>query len=1109
MVNHLIRDHPMSKRVAAMTGELPEVLSETELHYLLAYIAFVAYQRYPAGIIPESEIRAAIQDFLGDAESFSLGLTDIEIGQHLRRFFRFEEGNVGLLISPIGGQFNFLHRSFQEFLAGTHAARLSLALQKELIRLRSADPRWKDVILALLWHTRRPEEVDELIAEVQFSGGINLDDLARRELLAEVSFGEFNMTATHAREIATSICAEIETNAWTSHRAHLVAHAVNGLSSSRTRQLVSRRLKCWVFGRRDRSWAIRGMQNWPPNDHTFYALSLALRDEEVYVKREAANSLAGSLSSRVDVGDYVASAAVGALDTEHRAALLEALIRGWPSHPKLANAIKLARNSPDPTLRVVAIYGRVCAGEQNDKDLSELLEFMGSKRSNLLNLWWQDLVPESLVRGWRNNKRLKSELLGDRPLVRGYSSIWDRDMAASVLASAFPNDMDVANAIAELIGQPHGFSMSSDIWSEVARNFKSNPTVVAAVDNLAKQLQHGHEREFSLLAAVGTTPTIKMKLLEILDRWVPFWAAGTLLQVWGMADPEVAAALSSMARQSPARASEIAHFIPQIVADPKLARQRLLELVKDPASRRLDFVIRGLSNLTERGNEREIVEACLEAVSDGAKISFADMSRSALVRGFSSDPQVREFAISSLNGREPPLDAISEAYAADEEIRIMVAEQVRPLPTALRYQIVDNLSQIHETSLIMEVLARWDQESDAETKTLASIGYHECLVKTRSDQTEAIARLQDCIPCYGIDHEERRQAAFPALVLLDQLQILQTKLEVVGYEGQRIIIPFERGTKINRVLVDFVGAHWDSIKARLGQDLSVWFSRKNEVDHFWEAMSVVASQYPSLESDLRTAISGNDSLMRTPDVLGFVARSAPRSSGLLEACLSVFKSRNTEFGWLQGVEVAASLIAGHFSGEESVANELTRILRAGDAFMVGPVVALCLGWPNSSIVNELFEYLVASQENHFGELAEVYVLYTKLAEDDFCKRLDQDIAEASRNQYHHRDFLEPALARTRRDPGIAGRLFEALQANPPTNTKASYVGLIAAGRGVSSELAEWCRSELHIQGQMISPEIAYDVMWPGYRAFALCLLDTLNSVEERRSGEDSIAAPDG
>jgi hypothetical protein len=809
MVNHLIRDHPMAKRVAAMTGEPPEVLSETELHHLLAYVSFLAQRQYPAGIIPEAEIRGAIQAFLGDVEPFSLGLTQIEIGQHLRRFFRFEEGNVGLLISPISGQFTFLHRSFQEFLAGTHIASLSLAQQKELVRLRAADPRWKDVILVLLWRTRRPQEVDELVAAIELTGGFDLDDFARRELLAEVSFGEFNTTAARGREIASSICDEIEKNTWTPHRARLVTYAINGLSSSRTRQLVSTRLRSWVFGRRDRSWGIRGMKNWPPNDHTWSVLSSALRDEELYVKRAAADSVASSLATRLDIGDSIASAASSALDPEYRAALLEGLIRGWPGHPKLSDAIELARNSEDPTLKLVALYGRVCTGKHNDDDLSKLLDLMAANH-NSLNLWWRDLVPESLVLGWKNNERLKTELLGDQPLVRGYSNRWDHDMAAAVLASGFPNDPAVANAIADLIGQPFGFSLTSDIWSNVARNFKNNPTIVAAVDELANHLKDGHEREFSLIAAVGATSIIKKKLIDLLDHWVPFWAAGTLLKGWGMADPEVAAALSS--HQSSSRSSEIAQYIPQIIADSNSARQRLLELARDPESRRLDFVIRGLSDLTERGNEREIVEACLQAIGDGAKISFADMCRSALIQGFSADSRVREFAISSLADREPPLGAIAEAYAYDEEMRIKVAEQVRPLPTVLRYQIADNLTHNHERALVLEILGRWDEESEAETKTLASIGYHDFLVKTRSDQAEALAQLQDCIPCYGLDHEERRQAALPGLVLLDQLQILKNKTETVAYEGKRIAIPFERGTKANLVLVDFIGAHWDSIK---------------------------------------------------------------------------------------------------------------------------------------------------------------------------------------------------------------------------------------------------------------------------------------------------------
>jgi energy-coupling factor transporter ATP-binding protein EcfA2 len=1093
IIEHLIRDHPMRKRVASMTGTPSGELTETELHNVLAYVAFLAQLKFPTGIVPESEIRTALEGFLGNAEALSMGLTRQDTNQHLERFFRFEEGSVGLLISPVHGQFNFLHRSLQEYLAGTHVSRLSFAQQKGIVHSWAADPRWKDVILALFWRTRRPEELDELVGTIEASDQMDLDNFAKRELLAEVSFGDFNTTVPRSREIASRICDEIERSAWIPHRTQLLTHALNGLNSNKVRQIVIKRLKVWVFGSAERSWGIQGARNWPANEQTLSVLSMALRDEEIYVKRAAADALANIFQARQDVGGVIAAAAVKSLDTNDRAAALQCLIKGWPRHPELENSLALARKSEDPTLRTMAIYGRVCTGMHNDDDFAELFKMVEFQESRRLGFWWRDVVTDSLIRGWKNDQRLKGKLLDARPR-RGIP--WDRldrEMAEQILVSGFPGDPEIASTIADQIGQEHGFSMLSHVWKALAANFKNNATVVSAVDAWAQTLKDGREMEFAQAAAVGRTPAIKKKLIELLDKWLPFWAADTLLEVYGIDDCEVATALRSLANETPSRSSEIAQFIPKIIPDPKEARHRLLELIRAPDSRRLDFVIRGFTALAERGDEREIVDACSAAIGQGPMKPFYEMCRSALILGFPADEHVREMAKSTLASREPPLGAIAEAYANDDEIRGLVSEKLTPLPTRLRFQIAEELPEAHDAALILELLGRWDEESEAETKTLASIGYHTFLVKNHADQTEAIRRLNECIPCYGPDHDVRRQAAFPGLVLLDQMDILRSKRETIGFEGQTITIPFERGLKTNLVLVDFLAAHWDSIKASLGQELPSWFTRPVDGYHFWASMSLVAAQHSSLESDFRTVLASDASLARKTAGLSFVAKTAPKSSMLLEACLSTLKSNDTSWGWFEDVETAATLVAENFSRNADVGNELVGLLKTQPHYL-GPLIALCLGWPDAPILDEAYRHFTDVSYRSLSEAAEYYVLYTKSPASGFQTRLDQDIAVAAKNVYHTRGFLEPALARIKRDQSIADHLYNVLLTSSAPSIRTSYAGLIAQTRGVSAELASWCRSQIQAQRYSLSPEIGYDVMWPGYRASVLCFLDVLDSI---------------
>jgi hypothetical protein len=1093
VVNHLVRDHPIRKRVAAMTGLRPGLLTETELHNAFAYIAYFAQSQFPTGVLPEAEIRTALERFLTNDEDLGMGLSLHESNQHLERFLRFEEGSVGLLISPGHGRFNFLHRALQEYLAGTHLSRLNLTQQKDVLRSRSADPLWREVILALLSRTRRPEDVDELIRAVEVSKDVDLNNLARRELLAEVSCGEFNLTVALCREITTSICDEIESGNWLPHRKRLLAHALTGLNSNKVRTIINDRLKRWVFASAGRSWGIQGMTGWPATNETWSALALSLQDEETHVQRAAANTVAQVFHTNQDVLGMVSAIATKSLSPSDRAAALESAIKGWPQSKGVEDLLNSARAAEDPTIRAVAIYGRVMSGIHDDDDFVELAEMTKVREANRLDIWWRDIVADTFIRGWKGGKRLKDLVLANG-LQDGFSAkSMERDVAERILVSAFPGDRDVALVIAAQLRKQFKFSGFTDVWETIAANFRDDPDIVAAVEAWSLQFEDGHQREFSLISTVGRTSTIKRKLIGFLDNWVPFWAASALLDGWGMSDPDVATALVALADQPPSRSSEIAHLIPRIITDPIAARKKLLDLMRSKDSRRHDFVIRGLSTLTDRGDEEEIVEACLAAISDAATASVYDMGLSALISGFSSDRRVREMAKSAITTREPPLRAVAEAYAADDEMRLLVRERLTPLPGQLRFKIAEELPAVHDPNVVLSVLKKWDHESDREIKTMASIGYHTVLSHSNEDQSQAVQRLDDCFPCYGPDYEARRQAAFPGLVLLKQLNILNRKRETIGFEGQDVAIPLERGMDSNLVLTDFIAGHWDEIKAVLGPSPAQWFTRPANEDQFFAVLSRVAPQYASLASDFRDLVSSNPMLARTAAGLSFTAKTNPRSSLLLQHCLAALSGPTDPHGWFDQVETAATLVAEHFSHDDDVGNKLVELMRQRGE--IGPLMAVCLGWPSSPILDELFADFTNRNVRSLSELAEEYVLYTKAGANEFRIRLDKDVAAAAGNKYHNRGFLKPVLARMRRDNGIASHIYDVLRTSTSSNTRASYVGLLAESEGVGITLAEWCRLQIEGLKRQDSPELGYDVLLPGYRSILLCFLDALDRSE--------------
>jgi hypothetical protein len=246
------------------------------------------------------------------------------------------------------------------------------------------------------------------------------------------------------------------------------------------------------------------------------------------------------------------------------------------------------------------------------------------------------------------------------------------------------------------------------------------------------------------------------------------------------------------------------------------------------------------------------------------------------------------------------------------------------------------------------------------------------------------------------------------------------------------------------------------------------------ISNFFTAFSMVAPQYPSVESDLKTLLSSNSALTQTAAGLSFIAKSAPRSPLLLQHCLSVLSAGKSGHNWIEHVETAATLVAEHFSNRVDVGNQLVELMRQFS--QIGPLIAVCLGWPSSPILDELYANFTDPRFRSLSEMAEYYVVYTKSGEQEFQLRLDKDIAAAAGNMYHHRGFLAPALTRMRRDNAVASHIYDVLCKSSSSNTRASYVGLIAESQGVAIKLAQWCHSQIKNHRRDEPPEIGYDML---------------------------------
>jgi energy-coupling factor transporter ATP-binding protein EcfA2 len=1096
VADHFIRDHPLARRVAAALTSDQDSLTAKEIQNALAYLAYVVQTDFPGGIVSAADVRLRLEDFLQHDTEYGLGLSRQEAREVSRSFTNLEEGSLGMLVSQGQTHLSFFHRSLQEYLAAVHLARTPLSNQQAVISERLADPRWREVIVGMVYLCRRDEDAGVLVDAIEQAGADVVGGLAKEDVLAEIAFRDGSLTPARAKALAQRACAIIETSFIPSQRTRLLNHAMSGLNSRKTRALVQERIRRWVFSRG--LWGsgrIEGLRLWPATEHTWQTLFRSLHDEDLAVVRTASEAIAQVFGGVQRYGDVLAEMALKSENPGQRAAAIEGVTKGWPSHSLMDEIVAQGCRSVSLEVKTASLLSKVGLEKQQEVDLTDLLKLARDRFHSGLDYAWRPEVANALAQGWPGNQVLKRVCLKSCSHHSYGATLIDRETALSVLGKAFPQDDDVAAMIADQLKQEHSFSSVDSIWQQLPKTFRDHRRVVQALDEWIQKEGYHDSLSLHYAALVGRTPLMKAALIKSLNEWNPFWAAGSLLEGWGMADPEVAEALTE--RTSRTNAAEIGQYLPQILGDPEIARARLLDLLKVDESKRLDFIIQGISKLQPLENETEIVDAALQRLKDPDTFSM-DSFLGTLILTFPNDDRVKALARKSLKSPYPPMGAMVEAYSSDEQFRVELAEAITPLPVHLRYQIVSDLPLFSDKGFAIEVLQDWDSERTGEVKTQASIQYHTLLLPAVEQTAAALEKLDRMLPCYGPDHEDRRQAAASGLIILNELHRIVGRIEVIGHEGQPINIPVTEGRRQNRVFLNLLGAQWPYVKQALNGDLSILTSRIGQGE-LWERLAIVAADHPSLTKEIVEKAETDPGLRRSSQFLALLGRLEPKSEDLVRACLTVIGDHDNNWhGWFDATEAAASILAEQFRGDPTIETRLES-LGEPDRVRLGAIMALSLGWRH----NQILTHLEFRRRNAEIGAAELYTKYACISSETLAGALEQDLVWAQHNGFQADSIVRPLVARLKDDPQAIQAISEMLFTSTNPSVKASFCKLLAISGSFTPERDSWSRDELKRQGLPQIPEIGYDILTRSTRAVSLCLLESLG---EATTSDNSAAA---
>lgn len=1076
LIDHLISIHPKKRRTAAFVSEdtLSE-LSDGDIKNILAYLAYYIQFNFREGLIDPNEAIGVVEKYLENNE-FGFGLDRHQARAISQKLLEITETTLGLLVRLSPHEIGFFHRVFKEYLAAYHLSKISIEEQMTTLKKYCGEPQWREVFLGLFFVTNRSEDVRKYIDCIRerFKSAKIPDRFSIETLLSETAFGEFNCPISIARDIANETFHQIEFGCWMPQRERLLISVLDGLGSTKLKDVVKSKIAAWFPCRsRWRESLFRAMSRWQRSSQLIECLWKGIHDEEISNQRAAVKTFAKLAEGELQLGDKLGHLARFAIEPRVRAVAIEGLIEGWPNHKEMENILKEARNSESTELRLVAIGGYIKKQSQSAKDWEELIQLGSSPGS--LDWYWRYDIASFLTKGWPSYEKTKEVCLDVAQNRYNKHDSLELEIAQRVLLEGFPNDQDVIQfCVNEIKYQVHPFLMlHHDAWILLKQNFKDEPVLVKVIDEWIPKQKYS-EPELSFAALVGRTEIAKKALISNLKSWIPFWSANALLEGWGMKDPEVHEHLSKMSAASASEASNIAYLLPEIVEDREECHQRLLELLRDPDSKRIDFIMQGFARLGNTVRDSEIVDTALEVISTRSDVRYADIVPSLIVN-YPSDPRLKNLAIEELNKRDGSYAAVAWSFGDDVKIRSRLIDIACPIPNPLRKVIATYLEQATDEASVFDLLRLYDHEADEEVKTLASISYHKRLKYSGRNINEVLNKLSKNIISYGLDYEERRQAAFCGLSILNRLDLMKNAVESIGDKKCKISVG--NPIKPNVPLLIYILENWDQIKSLFGSEFWLRISKwTSDIDSLWDTFLPFVDQYPSPRNEALEFLESKIEKKASRNILLFLSKVRPKSQIFLEYCIETLRLGVTRDHFITGDGIlSAQLLGRHFGHEKDVLSYIKS--KISDQIVDERlIVAICEGWPELNELNEL-DKLLKEKQPKLSYAAYFEMLTRKASTKRVFSSLRQIFHDLNRiNPSHSKAVANTIIRRLKKDEELVQQLFQNLENVPTQNEKVNFPRLIKTAKGNTQQLYEWCTEELDRQNsKYFSPQFGFDM----------------------------------
>ena len=964
-VQLLVADHRAQRRAAAAVTAPRQGLSDAQLRTVLAKVAFVSQLRGDLATVPQTELRKDFIDALRDTDG--LAMEPAAAAATADELIAVAEGELGILVRMGPTNLGFLHRMLQEQLAAEYISdRYSLAETTVLFAERVGDPRWREVILATIWRIKRPAEMRKIMAALRARVDGSPAGLRARELVAELTFGPYDLPAVEIQRSAPDIIEAIETHSYGPHRARLLDSVLIGLEGAATRDIGRGCLERWtLLCQEPSSELVRAIAEVPASESsseticTMLLRALRYPDSAVAytsglgIANRCSDSGVGTEEERSRLRDGLLQVLSDPPSALAVAAALVALALEWRDDQSVDDILKEARAHGETSVRVVAlsdalgvlrpVFSRTPKTPTHDDqplsaDDSEWL-------FGCLEDWpnpdsHEGLLVAAIAEVARSRDSALEFLIDTLQEPHAQAGYRNRDLTWSVTLAAFANDCRVVDLVCDQLRDTRSsLVILITTWNRhlLASSYpvesNHNRRIAEAVEDLVAQSDGSRKiLDFALpgLAAVDRGPRIKTLLLEHLaESGFPHWAASALADYFSD-DTEVRTALKAALMGDPVRASKVAiaarRVLPVGEVIPRLLA--ILREIKDTPkadSARYDIVA---AALVQTSREQDIdIGPEWEAIAEEALTLMPSMSEPArhdprfeiAAEFYPSQASVKMLA-DLVTVQDRPLVPYLRAYRSDPaQIGSLLGEAetvLRSLPPYLRARVCQSLADgATESELAMRLTSRWAEEVYSPNKSIASLVYHSGLRKAREEGrvddctwSSALTHLGEQASCYGPYHEAQRRGAWVGICLTREWSVLKERVETIGEAHPVAVSLVDVMYGPDRTLLQQIAQCWEDLRSEFDDLLLSRLSgiRESQTSKdVWGELALVAHQNASLRKELEGAVADDPEILTLNGALAWFVTRRESSADTVADVLVSHLQHNDE----RGGNLASALLA--------------------------------------------------------------------------------------------------------------------------------------------------------------------------------------------------------